>query len=104
MRKRENKQKNKYLITFIQNYLGSGQESVSPGLTNKYGSLQKNWVIDFAQIKMVEQIGVGRLGEVWKGRWRASPVAVKKLNTQFLTPQQIDELNGSGEFLKNKIV
>jgi len=35
---------------------------------------------------MVEQIGVGRLGEVWKGRWRASPVAVKKLNTQFLTP------------------
>ena len=38
-----------------------------------------NWKLDFEQIKLEQMIGRGNFGEVYKGTYVGSDVAVKKL-------------------------
>ena len=40
------------------------------------------WVIPFEEITLKRLIGYGSFGEVWKGKWRGSTVAVKKFFRQ----------------------
>ena len=45
--------------------------------TNSAASLQG--AIDFSELKLEEVIGGGGFGQVWKAKWRSTPVAVKVL-------------------------
>ncbi|KAL6047965.1 Serine/threonine protein kinase, catalytic domain containing protein, variant 2 [Balamuthia mandrillaris] len=44
------------------------------------GGSQK-WMIDYSELEMLEQIGIGAYGAVYKANWKGSEVAVKMLNT-----------------------
>lgn len=39
------------------------------------------WMVEWAEVKLVRPIGKGAFGEVWEGRFRGNKVAVKKLTS-----------------------
>ncbi|KAL6059708.1 Receptor tyrosine-protein kinase erbB-2 [Balamuthia mandrillaris] len=41
----------------------------------------QNWFIDQDELEFEKEIGQGAFGVVWKGRWRRTEVAIKKLHT-----------------------
>ena len=38
---------------------------------------KQQWEIDFGKLKFLKKIGTGNFGEVWKGTWVGSDVAIK---------------------------
>lgn len=68
---------------------GAGQR-LSQQLTVEL--LADDWEIDFADIKLGSRIGIGSYGEVYKGVWRHTEVAVKKLLEQEVSEQTMKEL------------
>lgn len=55
-----------------------GESSTTTGLATRHGQ----WFIPFDQIKFGEQIGRGASGQVFKGSWKGSSVALKVSMTQ----------------------
>lgn len=54
--------------------------------------MMRGWEIDFEEIEFpnpMERIGFGGYGEVFKGHWRGTPVAVKRLLEQHLNQQGV---------------
>lgn len=54
--------------------------------------MMRGWEIDFEEIDFpnpMERIGFGGYGEVFKGHWRGTPVAVKRLLEQHLNQQGV---------------
>eukprot|EP00879_Flechtneria_rotunda_P007398 GHRR01007760.1.p1 GENE.GHRR01007760.1~~GHRR01007760.1.p1 ORF type:complete len:799 (+),score=316.22 GHRR01007760.1:393-2789(+) len=49
------------------------------------------WEIDPFEITLGQRIGIGSYGEVYKGIWRGTEVAVKKFLEQNLSPQLVQE-------------
>ena len=49
------------------------------------------WEIDPAEITLGPRIGIGSYGEVYKGTWRGTEVAVKRFLEQNLSPQLVQE-------------
>lgn len=47
------------------------------------------WEIDPAEITLGQRIGIGSYGEVYKGIWRGTEVAVKRFLEQNLSPQLV---------------
>jgi hypothetical protein len=47
------------------------------------------WEIDPAEITLGQRIGIGSYGEVYKGMWRGTEVAVKRFLEQNLSPQLV---------------
>ncbi len=53
--------------------------------------LEDDWEIDFHDIKLGSRIGIGSYGEVYRGVWRHTEVAVKKLLEQEVSDQTMME-------------
>ncbi len=51
----------------------------------------------------VHRIGIGAYGEVLRGRWHGTPVAVKRLLDQHLTAQLVDDFKSEVCFLSSVI-
>ncbi|KAL6075745.1 Ephrin type-A receptor 4a [Balamuthia mandrillaris] len=47
----------------------------------KKGDQMQNWFIDRDELEFIKEIGQGAFGVVWKGLWRETEVAIKKLHT-----------------------
>ena len=52
----------------------------------------QQWIIDFDEIQLGKKIGTGNFGEVYKGKWKGSDVAVKKFFKQQASEQLLLEL------------
>jgi hypothetical protein len=50
-----------------------------------------SWEVDYESLIFESQIGTGTFGEVWKGQWRCSNVAIKKLKDRNFTESQLNE-------------
>ena len=51
----------------------------------------RDFEIDYTQLSVGELIGQGAFGKVFKGKWRGTEVAIKKLVCTALTPAVVDE-------------
>jgi hypothetical protein len=54
------------------------------------------WEIDPVEITLGQRIGIGSYGEVYKGMWRGTEVAVKRFLEQNLSPQLV-QVGSPGE-------
>eukprot|EP01102_Stenamoeba_stenopodia_P012134 TRINITY_DN3792_c0_g1_i2.p1 TRINITY_DN3792_c0_g1~~TRINITY_DN3792_c0_g1_i2.p1 ORF type:complete len:732 (-),score=135.02 TRINITY_DN3792_c0_g1_i2:82-2277(-) len=63
-----------------------GSAHSSDGWTNQLdkisSNLHKRWIIPYEEIVLESKIGEGSFGEVFKGKWRGSELAVKRLFRQ----------------------
>jgi len=57
------------------------------------------WVIDFNEIQLGNQLGMGSYGVVYKGRWKGVDVAVKKFVKQKLDESHMLEFRAEMAFL-----
>lgn len=64
-------------------------------LNTSLRDFQTSWEIDFATIQFLHPIGQGAFSEMWKGIWRSTPVAVKRLTTRTLTEATAAPLESS---------
>ncbi|KAL6052703.1 protein kinase [Balamuthia mandrillaris] len=51
----------------------------------------QQWAIDYDELELIEEIGYGSFGVVWKAKWRNSTVVVKKFFFQTLSKQQLED-------------
>lgn len=58
-------------------------------LNTSLRDFQHSWEIDMSAVQLVHPIGQGAFSEMWKGIWRSTPVAVKKLTTRSVTEVQL---------------
>lgn len=57
------------------------------------------WVINYDDIGLQEQIGVGSYGAVFKGKWKGMVVAVKKFLNQKIDERRLLELRTEMAFM-----
>jgi len=51
----------------------------------------KDWIIDYKQLTFLKQIGKGSSCKVYKGRWRGTPIAIKKINITEMRKKRLKE-------------
>jgi hypothetical protein len=82
---------------------GGVQTAVGEGLTNEDRFLTSanlcRWVINFNDLQMGKQIGMGSYGVVYKGTWKGVDVAVKRFIKQNLDERRILEFRAEMAFL-----
>ena len=69
-----------------QQFLASQQLSRMPSL--RMGDT-KDWEIKIQDLEFGQRIGIGSYGEVYKGKWRGTEVAIKRLLEQKLSPSTV---------------
>jgi hypothetical protein len=57
------------------------------------------WIIDYGEIQVGQQVGLGSYGLVHRGRWRGVEVAVKRFITQKLDERRMLEFRAEMAFL-----
>jgi hypothetical protein len=57
------------------------------------------WVIDFNEIALGQQVGMGSYGVVFKGKWKGVEVAVKRFVKQKLDERRMLEFRAEMAFL-----
>jgi hypothetical protein len=57
------------------------------------------WIIDFSEIQMGKQIGLGSYGVVYRGKWKGVEVAVKRFIKQKLDERRMLEFRAEMAFL-----
>jgi serine/threonine protein kinase len=57
------------------------------------------WVIDFHEVQLGKQIGMGSYGVVYRGKWKGVDVAVKKFIKQKLDERRMLEFRAEMAFL-----
>eukprot|EP00798_Chlamydomonas_sp_ICE-L_P014010 gene14010-19944_t len=75
-----------------QHGLPTGKVSIfqsSPSFPLGIGGTHRNWEIEFCELEYGQRIGIGSYGEVYKGVWRGTEVAIKKLLEQHLSPASL---------------
>eukprot|EP01114_Cavostelium_apophysatum_P009786 TRINITY_DN2304_c0_g1_i7.p1 TRINITY_DN2304_c0_g1~~TRINITY_DN2304_c0_g1_i7.p1 ORF type:complete len:579 (+),score=114.98 TRINITY_DN2304_c0_g1_i7:230-1738(+) len=68
------------------------QEPQSTEVLDHSGSVpegSESWIIKDSDITVEKEIGRGAFGVVWKGTWRATPVAVKRIISEFISPEAL---------------
>jgi hypothetical protein len=64
-----------------------------------YLHLSGRWIIDYKEIQMGKQVGMGSYGLVYRGRWKGIDVAVKRFIKQKLTERRLLEFRAEMAFL-----
>jgi hypothetical protein len=57
------------------------------------------WIIDFKEVQLGDQVGIGSYGAVYKGRRQGVALAVKKFIKQKLTERRMLEFRAEMAFL-----
>jgi hypothetical protein len=57
------------------------------------------WVIDFQEVQLGKQVGMGSYGVVYRGRWKGVEVAVKRFINQKLDERRLLEFRSEMAFL-----
>jgi len=59
-----------------------------------------SWEIDYSELVFGPELGSGDFGVVYKGEWRQTPVAIKKLlNADLLSPQELDDFRSEAALM-----
>jgi hypothetical protein len=80
------------------------QEVVGEGMTFKEDHFLTSanlcrWIIDYKEVQMGDQVGLGSYGAVYKGMWKGVAVAVKKFIKQKLDERRMLEFRAEMAFL-----
>lgn len=54
-------------------------------LNTSLRDFQHSWEVDFGDLEFLHPIGQGAFSEMWKGIWRSTPVAIKKLTARSIS-------------------
>ena len=77
--------------TLFQHSIGwlqrPGPRSIIAGLGNR----AHNWVIHMEELELETKIGSGGSGQIWRGSFGQTPVALKELYCQCMDPSDVDE-------------
>eukprot|EP01114_Cavostelium_apophysatum_P020602 TRINITY_DN6952_c0_g1_i2.p1 TRINITY_DN6952_c0_g1~~TRINITY_DN6952_c0_g1_i2.p1 ORF type:complete len:962 (-),score=141.12 TRINITY_DN6952_c0_g1_i2:48-2933(-) len=66
----------------------------------KEGIPKESWEIDYDELKIEKEIGRGAYGVVYKGVYRSTPVAVKQLFAEGLTPEAVSDFKRETQVMK----
>lgn len=58
-----------------------------------------DWKIDYKEIKFSKELGKGAFGIVFKGQWRHTDVAIKKLLTDKLSEKQMEDFSNEAKLI-----
>lgn len=59
-------------------------------LNSSLRDFQHSWEIDYSEIEFLHPIGQGAFSEMWKGMWRSTPVAIKRLTARTVAETAIE--------------
>ena len=71
--------------------LGNNTSPIEP-VTKRFGVLER-WELDYDRLRVVDKIGAGAAGHVWRGEYLGATVAVKQLYSSFMDPSNLDEFS-----------
>lgn len=59
-------------------------------LNSSLRDFQHSWEIDYSKIEFLHPIGHGAFSEMWKGMWRSTPVAIKRLTARTVAETAVE--------------
>ena len=78
------------------------QAANTPAMNLSNNAVIQGYSIDYREIIFHQKIGMGAFGEVWKGEWAGTSVAIKKIATATIKEKDIQEF--SNEILLMRLV
>lgn len=74
--------------------VASTQASASPSKARVDASAcREGYNINYNEIKFIKKIGAGAFGEVWKGEWAGTDVAIKKILKADISESDLNEFS-----------
>ena len=69
--------------------------------TLRNNQIENQWIINYEEIQILEKLGEGTFGEVYRGKWRGGDVAVKRLFTKNPAEKILFELKKESLIMSN---